>query len=117
MLYYLANAILGASQPLKSMIAYTHMMEWAHGYESLISGVLFCFDGFLFTLCPIMLLYLSNNTQMFLWIPLIMNALAIVVFAIFYFPESPVFLLDQGRFEEFYSVIGKLIKTNNVPED
>jgi len=80
------------------MIAYTHMMEWVHGYESLISGLLFFYDGFMFVLCPIMLVYVTKNTIVFLYIALIINALALVAFLLFYFPESPVFLLDSGRF-------------------
>lgn len=88
------NILLGVSAPLKSMIAYTHMMEWVHGYESLISGILFTLDGFIFVLCPIMLLYISIDTNMFVWVGLGINVVALIVFAIFYFPESPVFLLD-----------------------
>lgn len=116
MMYYLMNTIVGGTQPLKSMIAYTHLMEWSPGKESVISGVLFSYDGFLFILCPLMLLYVSNNTMMFIWIGLGLNITAIVLFGIFYFPESPVFLLDKGKFEEFNIVIRKLYSTNNVPE-
>eukprot|EP00347_Sterkiella_histriomuscorum_P006274 403353395 len=117
MVYYLVNAIIGASQPLKAMIAYTHLMEWSHGYESITSGILFCYDGALFVLCPLMLLFISNNTQMFVWIALILNLVAIVIFFLFYFPESPVFLLDQGRYEEFNSVIQKLYDSNKVNDE
>lgn len=110
------NAILGGSAPLKAMIAYTHMMEWSFGYESLISGILFAYDGFMFVLCPLLLLMVTYNTQMFIWIAFAINAIAILFFALFYFPESPVFLLDQGRFEEFSVVLKKLYDLNKVDE-
>ena len=92
------------------------MMEWSHGYESVLSGVLFCYDGFLFTLCPLLLLFVSNNTMMFVWIGLTINVLALIAIAFFYFPESPVFLLDQGRFEDFSYVIERLYIQNKVSE-
>lgn len=62
LLYYVMNTILGASVPLKGMIAYTHMMEWVHGKEPLVSGILFCYDAFIFVLSPLVLLYLTVNT-------------------------------------------------------
>ena len=79
---------------MKSMIAYTHLMEWIPGKESLISGVLFCFDGTLFLICPLVLLYVTNDTQIFVWIGLIINVVSIIILALVYFPESPIYLLD-----------------------
>lgn len=111
------TTLLGASCPLKAMIAYTHLMEWIPGKEPLVSGLLFCYDGFLFVLCPLLLVYVSNNTIIFLWIGLIINVISIVVFAIFYFPESPVYLLDQNKFGEFEAILNKIYKMNNVSED
>lgn len=99
------------------MIAYTHLMEWSHGYESLISGVLFAYDGAFFIICPLILLLITYNTQIFVWIALALNLIAIILFAFVYFPESPVFLLDSGRFEEFNLVIRKLYTFNNVGEE
>lgn len=61
-IYYIINFILGASVPLKCMIAYTHLMEWVHGKESMVSGVIFCYDGFIFVVCPLIILYVTVNT-------------------------------------------------------
>lgn len=98
------------------MIAYTHLMEWCHGYESLVSGLLFFYDGFMFVLCPILLLYVSINTNMFIYFGLILNIIALVIFLIFYFPESPVFLLAAGRFEQLKVVLAKLYKDNKIED-
>ncbi len=98
-IFYAMNFILGASCPLKAMIAYTHLMEWVPGKESLISGVIFCVDGFLFVLCPLILLYVTVDTQVFLWIGFAINIFAIIIFAIFFFPESPIFLLETNKFD------------------
>jgi len=96
---YIMNGLIGVTAPIKSMIAYTHLMEWCHGYESLVSGLLFFYDGFMFVLCPPILLYISINTNMFVYIALTLNVIALIIFLVAYFPESPVFLLYDGRFE------------------
>jgi len=108
------NAVLGATGPLKGMIAYTHMMEWVTGYESQVSGLIFCYDNSLFVICPIMLLIITNNTNIFLYCGLTINVVALIIFAIFYFPESPVFLLDSGKWDEFNIVLSKLYQVNNL---
>lgn len=98
------------------MIAYTHVMEWIHGYESLVSGMLFTLENLLFVVSPLMLLYISTDTMIFIWVSLFMNAVACLVFLMFYFPESPVFLLDSGKYEEFEAIVQRLYKDNNVHE-
>jgi hypothetical protein len=99
------------------MIAYTHLMEWSHGYESLVSGILFAFDGAIFIYSPIILLAITYNTQVFLWIAFVLNVIAVILFAFFYFPESPVFLLDQGKFEDFNLLNQKLCAINKPSEE
>jgi hypothetical protein len=113
---YLMNGLIGVTAPIKAMIAYTHLMEWCHGYESLISGFLFFYDGSFFLICPLLLLLVSTNTQMFVYIALLLNIIALFIFLVFYFPESPVFLLAAGKFEELKVVLAKLYQDNKVDE-
>ena len=87
------------------MIAYTHLMEWITGYESTFSGLLFFYDGLMFIICPLILVYVTKNAMVFIYIALAINVIALILFFVKYFPESPVFLLDAGRFKEFEVVL------------
>ncbi len=115
-LFFLMTAFIGASAPLKAMIAYTHLMEWIHGYESLISGLLFFYDGLMFIFCPLILVYVTKNTTIFVYSAVAINVIALAIFLVKYFPESPVFLLDKDRFKEFDVILQKLFIENKVGE-
>lgn len=64
---YMAILVFGVSVPLKNMIAYTHMMEFLPGRVTQVSGILFFFDGMILVVSPLVLMYLSINTDVFLW--------------------------------------------------
>ena len=99
-LYFVMNFILGTTVTARGMVAYAHMMEWVRGKEGLITGLLFGYDGLVIVICPPILLYITKNTQVFLYIALAMNLLVVILFALVYFPESANYLLDQGRCDE-----------------
>lgn len=98
MLFYTMIFIFGASSPVKNMIAYTHLMEFLPTQVSEVSGFLFFVDDFLQVICPLILMYLSTNTDVFLWAGLMQNVIALAAFGMMYFPESTKFLLEKNKF-------------------
>jgi MFS family permease len=65
--FYATIFVFGAMGPLKNMIAYTHLMEFLPSKVSEISGFIFFMDDFLQVICPLVLMYLTTNTNIFLW--------------------------------------------------
>lgn len=71
LVFYVTILIFGISVPLKNMIAYTHLMEFLPGKVTEASGVLFFIDGMNLVFSPLILMYLTINTNVFLWIGLV----------------------------------------------
>jgi hypothetical protein len=92
--------MIGVSVPLKSIIAYSHMMEFLPGRVSSLSGYMLFLDGMVLVISPIILKFISKNTDTLLLIPFAINLTALCFFAVFYMPESTKYLLEKGRFEE-----------------
>lgn len=114
--YYIAIMIMGASAPLKSMIAYTHLMEFIPGKVGTMSGIMIFFDGMVLVISPLILMLITNNTEFFLWLGLIMNVTGLCGFIFMYIPESVKFQLETGKFKEAESDIRYVLKFNKVSE-
>ncbi len=112
LVYYVTIFIFGNSVPLKNMIAYTHMMEFLPGRVTEISGYLFFTEGMILVVSPLILEFVSNNTNVFLWLGLIQNVIAIGTFVAMRIPESVIFLLEKNRFEEAKREIKYLMDFN-----
>lgn len=63
---YLAIFMLGFSQPVKSMVAFTHLMEYMTDWESTVSGAFMCIDGMVFVISPLIDVYVTNNMDFFI---------------------------------------------------
>ena len=50
---------LGFAQPVKSMIAYTHLMEFLPTRESKISGIFMFLDGLVIVITPFLIHFIS----------------------------------------------------------
>ena len=85
---------------MKAMISYSHMMEFLPGRISAYSGYLLFTDGMVFVISPLILMYLTKNTDIFFYIPIAMNIIAVIIFSVVYIPESIKYLLEKGRFDE-----------------
>lgn len=94
------------------MIAYTHMMEFLPGRVTEISGYLFFTEGMILVVSPLILQFVSNNTNIFLWAGLIQNLIAIATFLTMRIPESVIFLLEKHKFEEAKREIKYLMDFN-----
>ena len=108
--------IFGSSVPLKNMIAYTHMMEFLPGRVTEASGILFFFEGMILVVSPLVLMYTTNHTDVFLWAGLIFNIIGLIGFAAMYIPESTKFLLEKEKFKEARSDIEYILKYNKASE-
>lgn len=114
LVYYVTIFIFGNSVPLKNMIAYTHMMEFLPGRVTEISGYLFFTEGMILVVSPLILQFVSNNTNIFLWAGLIQNLIAVTAFAVIRIPESVIFLLEKHRFKEAKREIKYLMDYNKA---
>lgn len=114
--FYAIIFIFGTSIPLKNMMAYTHMMEFLPGRVTEISGYLFFTEGMILVVSPLILMFVTVNTDIFLWIGVAQNVIALATFALMYIPESTIFLLDKERFDMAKKDIEYLMKYNKANE-
>jgi len=98
------------------MIAYTHVMEFLPGKVTEASGLLFFIDGMVLVLSPLTLMYLTTNTDVFLWAGVIQNIVGLGGFILMYIPESTIFLLEKGLFKIARPDIEHLLKFNKATE-
>lgn len=117
MVFYIVIFIVGTSVPLKNMIAYTHLMEFLPGRVTEMSGYLFFFDGMVLVVSPLILMYVTVNTNVFLWGGLLQNSIALLGFALIYIPESTVFLLEKDRLDAAKKDIDYIMKFNKASEE
>lgn len=82
---------------MKTMIAYTHLMEFLPGRTTQYSGMLLFADNFVPVVSTLVLMYVTKYPQVFVYVPLGINILAIVVFMVIYIPESTKFLMEKGQ--------------------
>ena len=98
-LYFVAVTVIGLTIPMRTMVGYSHLLEFMPTKVSLLSTLCFFMDGMVMVVSPIILNFFTNNTMLFIWIALGINAAAILSFVIFYLPESSKFLLEKGVYE------------------
>lgn len=89
--------LLGYTHPPKSMVAYTHLMEFLPGRECKVSGILLFIDGLVMVVSPLILLYITKDLNNFLWIAFSLNMIALLLFILLRIPESLKFLLQKKR--------------------
>lgn len=96
------------------MIAYTHLMEFLPTKVSEVSGVIFFLDDFIQVISPLILMYVTTNTDVFLWAGIAQNVIALAGFVLMYIPESTKYLLEKERFVAAKKDIDYLLKINNA---
>ena len=89
--------IIGCSHPLKGIICFSHLMEFMPGRVSGLSAKMLCVEGFIQVLSPIVMMFLTKNADVFLWIPFAINVIAALCFIVLYIPESIKWTLDKGK--------------------
>jgi hypothetical protein len=115
--FFVLLFFFGASGPLKNMIAYTHLMEFLPGKVTEASGLLFFLDDFVQVISPLLLMYITKDTNIFLWIGLLMNILPLLGFITVYIPESTKYLIEKGRYDSALKDIEHILRFNkSTPE-
>ncbi|CDW87768.1 UNKNOWN [Stylonychia lemnae] len=117
-IYYAALTLNGVCIGLKQFIFYTHIMEFMGPKTNFISGFSFFFDGGVFTVSPLILYFITRNTQTFVYIGLALSVITIFFSHTFLkIPESIKFNLIKGNFAELNEDIRNIMNFNNTPED
>jgi hypothetical protein len=74
-------------------------MEFLPSKVSEVSGFMFFMDDMIQVFSPLALMYLTSNTDVFLWAGIEQNVIALLGFALMYIPESTKYLLEKGSFK------------------
>lgn len=106
--------LLGYTFPPKSMVAYSHLMEFLPGRECKISGVLMFIDGSILVISPIILLYLTKDLDNLFIIALALNVTAFLLFIILRIPESLKSLLQRGHYISFSNELKKVQRLGGI---
>lgn len=91
-------------------------MEFMPGRVCGLSAKMLFVEGMIQVVSPLILMYITKYTEIFLWIPFIINILAAICFIVFYIPESIKWTLDKGHFDQAkkdIDYINKINKANN----
>jgi hypothetical protein len=99
------------------MVAYTHLMEFVPDRESLISGIFLFIDGLVFVVSPLILVYVTNDTDFFLLIAASLCCISLLLFAIIRVPESLKFLLSMNKYDEFWHNFKVIARYNHVTNE
>jgi len=101
----------------KNFISYTHLVEFMGKRASLVTGILFCYDSCVFIFSPIVALYLTKNTNVFLYIGILMSVLSGLLIHCFYFPESMKFNISKKKYESAFDDLRYILKVNGVNDE
>ena len=85
--------MLGFAQPIKSMIAYSHLMEYVPTRECKVSGAFMFIDGLVIVVTPFLIHWISTDLNFLFIIALMCNGLSLLSFLLFRIPESTKFLV------------------------
>ncbi|CDW91148.1 organic cation [Stylonychia lemnae] len=117
-IYYVALFLNGVCIGLKQFIFYTHIMEFMGLKTRFVSGLFFFVDGAVFTVSPLILYFITRNTQIFVYICLILSIVTIFISHTFLkLPESLKFNLIKNNFSQLNEDIRNIMNSNNTPED
>ena len=74
-------------------------MEFMGTKIALVSGIFFFADGAVFTVSPLIIYFITNNTMILIYIGLILAiGTQVLCLTVFYIPESLKFSLSKGKF-------------------
>ena len=94
LLTYITLFVLGVSQPLKVIVTYSYVVEFLPGKESDTTGWSFFYFEIIFLISPTLLLFVTKDTQIFIYAGLALNVMAITFLILYSIPESIKFMLS-----------------------
>ena len=105
--------IMGAGLPPRTFVGYAFSMEFLPlKNTALATSLTFCGDGLVLMWASLFFIFIDNNWKSFYGIVVITTFVTFI--ALGFFPESPRFLANKGRFDETRSVISKIAKKNKL---
>ena len=117
-IYYGALFLNGILIGIKQFIVYSHIMEFMSLKTTFISGLFFFVDGSVFTISPLVIYFISNNTMILIYIALILAVgTQIACLTVFYIPESLKFSLSKGYYQKVEADIDYILKMNKAGEE
>jgi hypothetical protein len=81
---------------LKCFVLYTLLMELLPGRTAIATSIIFFIDGLIFVWSPLLLMYISKNTTIFLYISFFISITSLIGFNLINVNESIKWLLDKG---------------------
>ena len=101
---------------MKSIVAYTHLLEFMPDRESKVSGAFMLLDGLVYVASPMVYLHVTKDLNFLFLIAATMNLLSMVLFAAMRVPESLKFLLSKNRFDDFWGGFQSVQRLNRLSE-
>ena len=86
---------------MKSMISYTHLMEYLPGKECLTSGIFMFIDGLVIVVTPLLIHVIGKDLTFLFLIAFSLNLVSTLGFLLLRVPESTKFLIQNERYERF----------------
>lgn len=109
--------IQGLLNPWKAMIVYSHFTEYIFGKESLYTGFLFFLYEIVIVISSMILMYVTSNTYVLIYISLAMNLLVWAMWMLIYTPESIQFQLSKGNMLSLEHDVRHVCRVNGVASD
>lgn len=99
---------------MKSMIGYSHMMEFLPGKTSEYSGYLFFCENFVPVISTLLLIYYTSSVDIFIYTGFGINLFGLIVFAFIYIPESTKFLMEKGKRDRVKQDLDYILRVNRA---
>lgn len=97
--YLLGNFLIGFTVPMKNIIGLSHLLEHLPGKESIVSGILFCWEGSIFVFSPAILLFITIDTKVFIYAAFVIAAVCSIILSVQYLPETLSYSLDKDNYD------------------
>lgn len=100
MTYLSIILMFGATISIRHFITYPHLMEvFPASKAAFVSGLLFFIDGLVYIVSPILLL-MTNDTRILIYIAIVMNLCSLITIVIYIKPgESVKYLVSKGLYD------------------
>lgn len=109
--------MLGFAQPMKSMIAYSHLMEFLPNMESKISGIFMFFDGIVVVITPLLIHIISEDLTFLMEIAMVLNILSLIGFLVLRIPESTKFQIINRKFSGLRQSMKRIKKLGGLSDE
>eukprot|EP00347_Sterkiella_histriomuscorum_P019470 403341513 len=90
---------IGLTLPIKHFVTYPHLMELIPRQQIMVGGMIRCVDALVFSISPLILNFLSDDTNLLLKVAIALNFISFFGLLALYVPESIKFNLTVGLYQ------------------